>query len=62
MSDLQEIKRALSIDLSPAAVQSLRPTFDKAKSKGLTVNEKLDALDKELTEVMGGMSPKGASK
>jgi chromosome segregation ATPase len=62
MSDVQEIKKALAIDLTPGAVQAMKPTFDKAKVKGATLIQQLDALDRDLAEVMGGMTPETQKK
>jgi len=57
LQGLQEIQKALSLDLSPSGVQSLQPAFSKAKSDGARLNQALDALKARLNEIRMGMAP-----
>jgi hypothetical protein len=56
MGRLQEIKQALAIDLSPAALPGLKPAMDNANTQGQTLKEKLGAMQKELDAMLSGMS------
>jgi len=57
LTNLQEIQKALSLELSAASVQALQPSINKAKADGETLNQKIDALQSELREVKEGMAP-----
>jgi chromosome segregation ATPase len=61
MKGLKDLQTYLSNDLTPAAVQAGRPAFDKVRTNGNTLNQKLDALAKELDEVAATMSPGGGT-
>jgi chromosome segregation ATPase len=56
MARLQEISKALAIDLSPAALPGLKPAMDNANAQGHTLKEKLSAMQKELDGMLSGMS------
>jgi hypothetical protein len=60
--DLQDVQTFLSGDLSPAAVQAAGPVFQKARSDGQVLKQKLDDLSAELdtvaTELSSGAPPK----
>ena len=57
----KEIQRALSVDLSPAALPGLKPSMDKANAQGKTLKEKIAALQGELDRIAAGISPTGPS-
>jgi hypothetical protein len=57
LKDLQEIDKALSLDLSPAGVQSLQPAFGNAKMSGRALSQSIDGLKAELDGIRAGMSP-----
>lgn len=61
MQDCLDIKKALSIDLTPEGAQALAPSITKAKAGGVTVIQKLDALSAEMDSAVGKMSPAGAA-
>jgi hypothetical protein len=58
----REIVRALSIDLSPAAVTSLAPAMDKVAADGMTLKQKLAAMQHALENISNGVSPIGDMK
>jgi hypothetical protein len=55
LATLQEIRKALSIDMSSAAVQGLKPAVDKANSQGQTLKQKLAGMQGELDGMLKGM-------
>lgn len=57
IKDLKELQTYLSNDLTAPAVQAAKPAFDKAKSSGQVLNQKLAALQQELDDVASEMSP-----
>jgi hypothetical protein len=60
ISDVQEIEKALGQNLTPAQVNTMRPSIDRAMKNGDVLNQKLDALGKELNSLLGRLSPTGA--
>ncbi len=56
LRDAQEVQKALSMDLTPAGVNSIRPAIDKAQSEGMALAQKLDALRNEMRTVQGSMA------
>ena len=58
----KEIVRALSIDLSPAAISSLAPAMDKLAADGMTLKQKLAAMQHALGNIANGVSPIGDVK
>jgi hypothetical protein len=58
MDRLTEIQKALSIDLTPQTVTSIRPVTDRAQSDGQMLKQKLQALQAELDAIQAGLSPK----
>jgi len=57
MKNLEEIQKALSLDLSANGIKSLQPAMGQAKMQGQTLMQKMDKLHKELADVKGGMAP-----
>lgn len=57
IQDLKNVQTYLSNDLTPAAVQAAGPAFQKAKTDGGTLKQKLDDLAKELDSVANELSP-----
>jgi hypothetical protein len=55
----KEISRALSIDLSPAAVTSLAPAMDRVAIDGQALQERLAAVQRALGNIANGVSPIG---
>ena len=62
MKHLEEIDKALSIDLSPAAVPGLKPAMDKAQIEGQTLKQRLSSMQGELDRIESGMSSTGAAR
>ena len=60
LSSLQQIQKALAIDMSPAALPGLKPAMDKARADGATLKQKLAAVQAELDQMQAGMSSTGA--
>jgi hypothetical protein len=60
LSSLQQIQKALAVDLSPAALPGLKPAMNKAQADGTTLKQKIAAVQKELDEMQAGMSSTGA--
>ena len=58
----KEIVQALSIDLSPAAIQSMGPAIDSVMADGDALKLKLTAMQHALGNMAGGMSPLGEMK
>ena len=61
MNSLQDIQKVLAVDLTPQGVQTARPAIDQANAAARTLNERLDALIRELDDVSAGMTPTGKS-
>lgn len=55
----KELVKALSIDLSPAAVAALGPSINKVMVDGASLNERLIALQQALDNIANGVSPLG---
>jgi hypothetical protein len=55
----KELVRALSIDLSPAAVSSLSPSIDRVLLDGKALQERLWSMDHALNNIADGVSPLG---
>jgi Protein of unknown function (DUF2959) len=60
MANLQEIRKSLSIDLTPQTVDGARPAIGAAKADGPTLKQKIAALQAELDAIQSGPSPGGA--
>jgi hypothetical protein len=58
----KECVRALSIDLSPAAISSLSPSIDRILQDGATLKEKLAAMQYAMNNIAAGVSPIGATE
>lgn len=54
---LQEIQRALALNLTPQTVAGLQPAFESAKSAGANLREKANALRSALDQVVAQTSP-----
>lgn len=59
LQHLQEVQKALSLDLTPAGVSAIAPAMASAKRDGETLMRKLDALGVELRKFTETMSPTG---
>jgi chromosome segregation ATPase len=57
MRDLRDVQTYLSNDLTPAAIQTANPVFEKAKASGRALQQKTDTLAAELDSVAAEMSP-----
>jgi hypothetical protein len=55
----KEMVQALSIDLSPAALNSLSPAIDRAMADGVTLEQKLAAMQHPMDNIANGVSPIG---
>lgn len=55
----QQLVKAFSIDLSPAAVSSLSPSIDKVLADGQMLKQKIAALQHALGNITNGASPLG---
>jgi len=55
----KDIVQALSIDLSPAAINSLAPSIDRVSEDGKALDQKLWMLQHALDNIAGGVSPLG---
>ena len=55
----REIVKALSIDLSPAAIENLAPAIDQVVASGATLKQKLAAMEHALDNIAAGLSPLG---
>jgi hypothetical protein len=62
LATLQEIRKALSIDMSSAAVQGLKPAVDKANAQGQTLKQKLGGMQGELDGMLKGMGSDAPKK
>ena len=59
ISGNQQLVKALSIDLSPAAISSLSPAVDKVMLDGNKLKERLGAMQQGLNNIANGVSPLG---
>jgi len=57
----QEIVKALSIDLSPAAISGLAPSMDRITEQGKALKEKISAMQHAMDNMANGVSPLGES-
>jgi hypothetical protein len=55
----KDVVQALSIDLSPAAIESLSPSIDRVLLDGAALKEKLAAMQHALDNIANGVSPLG---
>jgi chromosome segregation ATPase len=62
LATLTEIRKALSIDMSSAALPGLKPAFENANKQGATLKQKLAAMDAELEAMLGGMGSAAPKK
>ena len=62
IAKLGEIEKALSINLTPATVNGIRPTLDQAQSDGRALKQKLSNLQEQLDRIQAGLTPTGAAK
>jgi hypothetical protein len=62
MAQLQEIQRAMAIDLTPQNVSVMRPAFDKARQQGQTLKQRLSAMRADLDNITRGTSPTGTAR
>ena len=53
----QQLVQALSIDLSPPGVSSLAPSMDKVLADGQMLKQKIEALQRALSNIGHGVSP-----
>jgi hypothetical protein len=58
----QEMVKALSIDLSPATIDTLAPAMDKVAGAGKTVREKIVMMQIAMNNIANGLSPLGEMK
>jgi chromosome segregation ATPase len=56
-----EMIRALSIDLSPAALSGLAPAIDRVAADGVNLKQKLAAMQHALDNIANGVSPIGGT-
>lgn len=61
INDLQEIQRALAFDLTPSGVASLQPAIIEAKNTGQNLNQKLQTLQQDLSNIMAGTVPSSST-
>ena len=59
MKTNQDIIKALSIDLSPAAISGMSTVMDRATTEGQTLKTKLAAMQKALDNIANGQPPAG---
>jgi len=55
----QQMVKALAIDLSPAALNSLGPSIARVTADGVTLKGKLSAMQHAMDNTAGGFSPIG---
>ncbi len=60
LKNLQEIQKALALDVNPAGVAAMKKPLDLAKAETATLKTKIAVLQAELTAIAGGMSGKAA--
>lgn len=51
LRELQDIRRALSLDLTPAGVEAAKPAMETARETGARLKEQIDAFIQELDNV-----------
>ena len=56
----KQLIKALSIDLSPAAISGLSDSMDRITSEGMQLQQKLAAMQHALDNMSSGVSPIGA--
>jgi hypothetical protein len=61
LRDIEDVQKALSIDLTAAGVQAIKPAITAAKGDGTALIAKLDEAARALNEFLGKMSPKPTS-
>jgi len=61
ITDLKDLQRYLSVDLTPTAVREASTVFDKVNASGRVLKQKLAALQQELDDVAGEMSAAAGS-
>ena len=57
VTKLEDIQRALKLDLTPAGIQSIKPSLDSAKEQGDVLAKKLDKLGVEIDALQGKLAP-----
>ena len=55
----RQLVQALSIDLSPATINSLSPSMDRVAADGQALKERIVAMQRALDNIAGGISPIG---
>jgi hypothetical protein len=61
ITQVKEIQKALSINLTPSMVPGLKPGMDKANALGATLKQKLGAMQADLDKITAGLSASGAA-
>jgi len=61
LKDNQAIVKALSMNLSPAAVSGLSTSMDRAAADGKTLKEKIAAMQRAMDNIAKGQSATGAA-
>lgn len=59
LAGCQQLVQGLSIDLSPAAVASLKPAMDRIDADGQMLGQKMSAMLRALDNMSNGVSPIG---
>lgn len=57
MSDLKDLQKYLSSDLTIAGIDAAKPLFEKTHTEGLDVQKSMDALVAELNTVAAAITP-----
>jgi hypothetical protein len=57
MSDLKDLQKYLSNDLTIAGVEAAKPQFTKTQTEGLEVQKSMDAVITELNTVAATITP-----
>jgi len=55
--DLKDVQTFLSMDLTPAGIQTAGPVFQKARTDGQVLRQKIDDLSAELDSVASQLAP-----
>lgn len=55
----KSVVQALSIDLSPATISSLSGSIDKVMADGMSLKERMGAMQQALNNIANGVSPLG---